>query len=69
MKIKYDDLMKAMKKLEKHSKKGNIEISFDPMAIAVVVSYVSNIDTETTLTIYDSDLNKFVTINEKKWLD
>lgn len=65
---KFEDLDKLMKKLLSHSKKGDIDISIDPRTGAIVVSYSSNLDTDTTIEIYPSELNKFVTIKEEKWL-
>jgi hypothetical protein len=65
---KFEDLDKLMKKLTSHSKKGDVDVSVDPRIGSIVISYSSNVDTETTIEIYPSELNKFVTIKEEKWL-
>jgi hypothetical protein len=67
-KYKYEDLEKLMKKLAQHSKKGDIEISIEQRTGALSVNYVSNLETETVIQIYPSDINKFITIREEKWL-
>ena len=68
MKIKYEDLEKIFKKLSVHSQKGDIEVSIDGRTHALVFNYSSNLNTDTTLTAYPTELNKFVTINEEQWL-
>lgn len=67
-KYKYEDLKKVMDKLEKHSQKGDVSISIDPRIGTLEISYTSNVDTQTVIEVFQSDLTKFVTIKEEKWL-
>lgn len=68
MKYKFEDLQQVMRQLEKHSQKGDINVHIDVHTKSLVLDYVSNVHTDTTLEIQPSEINAFVTINEKKWL-
>lgn len=68
MKYKFEDLVKVFKKLEQHSKKGDIEVCVDVRTHSLTFNYNSNKDSETTIEIYPSELNKFVTVKEEVWL-
>ncbi len=68
MKIKYSDLERIIAKLSKHSQKGDIVITVSVDRTTMRFEYVSNVGTDTEISAYDSELNKFVCINEKKWL-
>lgn len=68
-KYKFQDLEKIMKKLNQHSKKGDIELSINKLDGALTFKYTSNVETETELVVYPGEMNKFVYINESKWLE
>lgn len=68
MKYKYEDFCRIMKQLDRHSQKGDIHIHFDERSQAIVFDYVSNVGTETIITVFPSEINTFTTITEKKWL-
>lgn len=69
MKVKYEDLEKILKKLSMHSQKGDIEVSIEPTTRSLRFEYMSNVGTETSLAVGESELNRFVTVTEKKWLN
>lgn len=69
LKIKFEDLKKIYEKLESHSQKGDLEIKIDTTTRSVSLEYMSNVGTETILHMGESDLNRFVTVTEKKWLE
>ena len=68
MKYKYEDLKAIMEKMEKHSQKGDISVYFDHHNKALIFDYVSNVGTDTIISVKPSEINAFVTISEKKWL-
>lgn len=68
MKFKYEELEKVVNRLTKHSQKGEIDIYIDSATKALVFSYNSNVDTQTKIYIYPSDLNIIPVIEEKLWL-
>lgn len=68
MRFKFDELEQVMAKLQKHSQRGDIEVVFDNHERALVFNYVSVKETETELRVYESDLGRFPTVMEKKWL-
>lgn len=68
MKYKFEDLQLIMHQLEKHSQKGDISVHIDPRTNSIVFEYVSNVQTDTQLTIQPTEINAFVIIQEKRWL-
>jgi hypothetical protein len=68
MKFKYEDLKRIMNQLDRHSQKGDIEITAHAHNGSISFEYSSNINTDTNITVFPSEINQFVTIQEKKWL-
>ncbi len=69
MKIKYNELVDAMAWLNKSSKKGDIEISFNDRNSSLDFKYNSNNELDITIRLFDSNLSIIPRIFQESWLE
>lgn len=68
MKIKFEDLLSAVKNVEKRSNRSDILLSFNDYNSSLQITYWTNVDTQVIINLYASELDKFATITETELL-